>query len=151
MAGFREARGDLQLESVTKSFGDFVAVDGIDLTVPRGSFFALLGPSGCGKTTTLRMIAGFESISSGDLMIRGRRINDLAPEQRPTSMIFQNYALFPHMTVRQNVRFGLRMATQGIVMESGRVLLDGRANDVLNNPEMADLYFGGSVKSAVRA
>ena len=78
-----------------------------NLDVDKGEFIAFLGPSGCGKTTTLRMIAGFEEHHSGDIFIRGKRINDLLPEQRPTSMIFQNYALFPHMSVRNNVGFGL--------------------------------------------
>jgi putative spermidine/putrescine transport system ATP-binding protein/spermidine/putrescine transport system ATP-binding protein len=99
---------DLQLSHVGKVFENgTAAVIDFNLDVNKGEFIAFLGPSGCGKTTTLRMIAGFEDISSGDIIIRGQRINDLLPEQRPTSMIFQNYALFPHMTVRQNVGFGL--------------------------------------------
>ena len=99
---------DLQLSHVGKVFENgTAAVIDFNLDVNKGEFIAFLGPSGCGKTTTLRMIAGFEDISSGDISIRGKRINDLLPEQRPTSMIFQNYALFPHMTVRQNVNFGL--------------------------------------------
>ena len=99
---------DLQLKGVGKVYDNGTpAVIDFDLDVNKGEFIAFLGPSGCGKTTTLRMIAGFETISSGDINIRGKRINDLLPEQRPTSMIFQNYALFPHMTVRGNVNFGL--------------------------------------------
>ncbi len=99
---------DLELISVGKIYDNGTpAVIDFDLSVAKGEFIAFLGPSGCGKTTTLRMIAGFESATSGDILVRGRRINDLPPERRPTSMIFQNYALFPHMTVRQNVRFGL--------------------------------------------
>jgi ABC-type Fe3+/spermidine/putrescine transport system ATPase subunit len=99
---------DLQLSHVGKVFDNgTAAVIDFNLDVNKGEFIAFLGPSGCGKTTTLRMIAGFEDISSGDISIRGERINDLLPEQRPTSMIFQNYALFPHMTVRDNVGFGL--------------------------------------------
>ena len=99
---------DLQLKGVGKVYDNGMsAVIDFDLDVNKGEFIAFLGPSGCGKTTTLRMIAGFETISSGDINIRGKRINDLLPEQRPTSMIFQNYALFPHMTVRGNVNFGL--------------------------------------------
>jgi ABC-type Fe3+/spermidine/putrescine transport system ATPase subunit len=99
---------DLQLSHVRKVFDNgTAAVIDFNLDVNKGEFIAFLGPSGCGKTTTLRMIAGFEEISSGDISIRGERINDLLPEQRPTSMIFQNYALFPHMTVRENVGFGL--------------------------------------------
>ena len=99
---------DLQLSNVGKVFDNgTAAVIDFNLDVNKGEFIAFLGPSGCGKTTTLRMIAGFEDISSGDISIRGKRINDLLPEQRPTSMIFQNYALFPHMTVRDNIGFGL--------------------------------------------
>ncbi|WP_395689249.1 ATP-binding cassette domain-containing protein, partial [Aestuariivirga sp.] len=98
---------DLQLSRVGKVFDNgTAAVIDFNLDVEKGEFIAFLGPSGCGKTTTLRMIAGFETISSGDINIRGKRINDLLPEQRPTSMIFQNYALFPHMSVRKNVGFG---------------------------------------------
>ena len=101
---------DLQLSHIGKVYDNGTpAVIDFNLDVMKGEFIAFLGPSGCGKTTTLRMIAGFESITSGDLMIRGMRINDLLPEKRPTSMIFQNYALFPHMSVRQNVRFGLEV------------------------------------------
>ena len=99
---------DLQLSNIGKVYDNGTeAVIDFNLDVDKGEFIAFLGPSGCGKTTTLRMIAGFESISSGDIFIRGKRINDLLPEHRPTSMIFQNYALFPHMTVRDNVGFGL--------------------------------------------
>ena len=99
---------DLQLSHIGKVYDNGTpAVIDFNLDVDKGEFIAFLGPSGCGKTTTLRMIAGFEGITSGDMFIRGKRINDLLPEQRPTSMIFQNYALFPHMTVRANVGFGL--------------------------------------------
>ena len=99
---------DLQLSHIGKVYDNGTpAVIDFNLEVEKGEFIAFLGPSGCGKTTTLRMIAGFESITSGDLLIRGKRVNDMLPEKRPTSMIFQNYALFPHMDVRQNIRFGL--------------------------------------------
>ncbi|HEY1942666.1 MAG TPA: ABC transporter ATP-binding protein [Roseiarcus sp.] len=99
---------DLQLVNVGKVYDNGTpAVVDFNLEVTKGEFIAFLGPSGCGKTTTLRMIAGFEAISSGDILIRGKRVNDVPPERRPTAMIFQNYALFPHMTVRDNVRFGL--------------------------------------------
>jgi len=99
---------DLQLQNVGKVYDNGTpAVIDFNLDANKGEFIAFLGPSGCGKTTTLRMIAGFESITSGDILIRGKRINDAPPERRPTAMIFQNYALFPHMSVRDNVRFGL--------------------------------------------
>ena len=99
---------DLELAKVGKVYADGTkAVEDFSLAVEKGEFIAFLGPSGCGKTTTLRMIAGFETISAGDVRIRGERINDQPPERRPTSMIFQNYALFPHMDVAQNVAYGL--------------------------------------------
>ncbi len=99
----------LQLVDVTKTFGDFVAVEGFDLEVKQGEFITLLGPSGCGKTTTLRLIAGFLLPDKGQVLINGRVMNDIPPARRNTGMCFQSYALFPHMTVYENVRFGLRM------------------------------------------
>jgi ABC-type Fe3+/spermidine/putrescine transport system ATPase subunit len=99
---------DLELIKVGKVYDNGTpAVIEFDLGVTKGEFIAFLGPSGCGKTTTLRMIAGFETISSGDMIIKGVRMNDVPPERRPTSMIFQNYALFPHMSVRRNIAYGL--------------------------------------------
>lgn len=113
---------DLQLSHVGKVFENgTAAVIDFNLDVNKGEFIAFLGPSGCGKTTTLRMIAGFEDISSGDINIRGERINDLLPEQRPTSMIFQNYALFPHMSVRNNVGFGLDVKNMPASERDGKV------------------------------
>ncbi|MFN4208596.1 MAG: ABC transporter ATP-binding protein, partial [Agrobacterium albertimagni] len=101
---------DLELNKVGKVYDNGTpAVIDFNLSVNKGEFIAFLGPSGCGKTTTLRMIAGFETISSGDMLIRGERMNDVPPQRRPTSMIFQNYALFPHMTVRRNVGYGLEV------------------------------------------
>jgi len=102
-------RRDLRLEGVTKAFGSFVAVDDVTLTVPSGSFFALLGPSGCGKTTTLRMVAGLERPTRGRIRLGDDDVTDAKPHQRPVNTVFQNYALFPHMSVAQNVAFGLRM------------------------------------------
>ncbi|MBD1912782.1 MULTISPECIES: ABC transporter ATP-binding protein [unclassified Leptolyngbya] len=100
----------VSLRNVSKTYGNnFVAVQDIDLDIPAGSYCCLLGPSGCGKTTTLRMIAGHETITSGDIYIGSTRINDLPPTRRNTAMMFQNYALFPHKTVWQNIEFGLRM------------------------------------------
>lgn len=101
---------DLELIKLGKVYDNgTTAVSEFDLTVSKGEFIAFLGPSGCGKTTTLRMIAGFESISSGDMMIKGIRMNEVPAQRRPTSTIFQNYALFPHMTVRRNVAYGLNV------------------------------------------
>src|SRR5687768_11426722 len=100
--------GDLRLHDVTKRFGDFVAVDAISLTVPQGSFFALLGPSGCGKTTTLRMVAGLEEPTAGRVLIGDDDITSLRPYRRPVNTVFQSYALFPHLPIFENVAFGLR-------------------------------------------
>jgi spermidine/putrescine transport system ATP-binding protein len=96
------------LTRVTKSFGDFTAVDDLTLTIPEGSFFALLGPSGCGKTTTLRMIAGLEEPTAGSIHIGTTDITTKKPYQRPVNTVFQNYALFPHLSIFENVAFGLR-------------------------------------------
>jgi spermidine/putrescine transport system ATP-binding protein len=100
--------GDLVLDGVTKQFTDFRAVDHLDLTVPEGAFFALLGPSGCGKTTTLRMVAGLETPTSGAIRLAGQDITGLKPYRRPVNTVFQSYALFPHLTIFENVAFGLR-------------------------------------------
>jgi spermidine/putrescine transport system ATP-binding protein len=99
---------DLHLKNLTKRFDDFVAVDDLTLTIPAGSFFALLGPSGCGKTTTLRMIAGLEEPTSGQILIGDEDIVPLPPYKRPVNTVFQSYALFPHLTIYENVAFGLR-------------------------------------------
>jgi spermidine/putrescine transport system ATP-binding protein len=103
-----DAGADLTLAAVTKKFGAFVAVDELDLVVEQGKFFALLGPSGCGKTTTLRMVAGLEEPTSGTITISGQDISRLKPYKRPVNTVFQNYALFPHLDVFENVAFGLR-------------------------------------------
>ena len=100
----------LEARGLTKRYGKVEAVRPLDLSVETGDFFALLGPSGCGKTTLLRMIGGFESPSDGRLFIDGEDVTRLAPERRPTNMVFQGYGLFPHMNVRQNVAYGLRLA-----------------------------------------
>ncbi len=99
----------VQIRSVTKRFDDVVAVDDVDLEIADGEFFAMLGPSGCGKTTTLRMIAGLEFPTTGSLKIFGDEVGTLPPNKRPVNTVFQNYALFPHMSVLDNVSFGLRM------------------------------------------
>lgn len=128
---------DLQLSHIGKVYDNGTpAVIDFNLDVEKGEFIAFLGPSGCGKSTTLRMIAGFESISSGDLMIAGKRVNDLPPEKRPTSMIFQNYALFPHMTVRQNVMFGLEVKKLPKDEANRKV---GRILEMLGLSEVADV------------
>ena len=100
----------LALRGLRKTFGHTVAVDGLDLDVGPGEFVARLGPSGCGKTTTLRMIAGLEAPTGGEIIIEGRDVTTLGPAQRNVSMMFQSYALFPHMNVIENVGYGLRMS-----------------------------------------
>jgi putative spermidine/putrescine transport system ATP-binding protein len=104
---------DVKLQSVTKRYGATTAVDAIDLGIPEGSYCCLLGPSGCGKTSTLRMIAGHEHITEGDILIGGEKVNDLPPARRPTAMMFQNYALFPHLNCLDNVAFSLKMRGVG--------------------------------------
>jgi spermidine/putrescine transport system ATP-binding protein len=108
MSGNRSAPA-IELVDVTKRYGEAVALDGVSLRIEAGEFFCLLGPSGCGKTTTLNLIGGFVPLTAGELRIEGRRVNDLPPHQRNVNTVFQNYALFPHMTVADNVAFGLRM------------------------------------------
>ncbi|MEJ0027295.1 MAG: ABC transporter ATP-binding protein [Rhizomicrobium sp.] len=98
----------LHIAGVTKRFGGMTAVDAVDVTVRRGEFFSLLGPSGCGKTTLLRMIAGFEYPDSGDIFVEGQRITDTPPNLRPSNMVFQSYAIFPHLNVSDNIAYGLR-------------------------------------------
>ena len=100
----------LRIENVVKQFGSFRAVDGPSLDIRRGEFFALLGPSGCGKTTLLRMLAGFETPDEGRILLNGHDIAQYLPHERPVNMMFQNYALFPHLSVRDNIAFGLKRA-----------------------------------------
>ncbi len=103
----------MRLTGLTKRFGDFVAVDGIDLEIRAGEFFTMLGPSGSGKTTTLRMIAGFEDPDSGVVELGGQKVNGLAPYARAVNTVFQDYALFPHMTVGRNIEYGLEVSKMG--------------------------------------
>ncbi|MFI6418394.1 ABC transporter ATP-binding protein [Streptomyces sp. NPDC050842] len=100
--------GDVRLTGISKAYGSFTAVHPLDLTVPQGSFFALLGASGCGKTTTLRMIAGLEDPSTGTIFLGDKDVTDLPPYKRPVNTVFQSYALFPHMDITENIAFGLR-------------------------------------------
>src|SRR5712672_1611271 len=100
----------LRIDGVVKRFGGFTAVDKLSLDIRAGEFFALLGPSGCGKTTLLRMLAGFETPDAGKILLNGKDIARVLPHQRPVNMMFQNYALFPHLTVRDNIAFGLKRA-----------------------------------------
>jgi putrescine transport system ATP-binding protein len=100
----------LRIDGVTKRFGGFTAVDKLSLDIRSGEFFALLGPSGCGKTTLLRMLAGFETPDGGHILLNGKDIARMLPHQRPVNMMFQNYALFPHLSARDNIAFGLKRA-----------------------------------------
>src|ERR1700761_3984642 len=102
-------KAELELVQLTKMFGSVTAVDAINLKIPAGSYCCLLGPSGCGKTSTLRMIAGHESATSGDIIVGPQNVTDLPPAERNTAMMFQSYALFPHLSVIDNVAFALKM------------------------------------------
>ncbi len=128
---FAESGADLKLVGITKRFPGFTAIENLDLTIPAGSFFALLGPSGCGKTTTLRLVAGLEEPTAGSILIGGKDVTSTKPFQRPVNTVFQSYALFPHMTILENVAFGLRR----------RRIADpvGRAHDALRLVELDHL------------
>lgn len=115
----------IHIDNVVKKYSDHTVIDGLSLDVRPGEFFTLLGPSGCGKTTLLRMIIGFNSIEGGEIRIGDRRINDVPPNQRNMGMVFQNYAIFPHMSVRDNVAFGLKM--RGVSAEE----IDRRVDEIL--------------------
>ena len=144
---------DVELDHITKRFGDVTAVDDVSFDIEEGKFLTLLGPSGCGKTTTLRCIAGFETPTEGEVRIDGERVNEIPPFERETSMVFQSYALFPHMTVHENVAFGLQMkgipgedgagksrgvsgAISGLVRRHGSEEIDARVERVLDLVEL---------------
>ena len=112
---------EIALSGVVKRFGKTAVVHGISLDIAHNEFAVLVGPSGCGKSTTLRMIAGLEEISEGEIRIGGRVVNDLPPRRRNVSMVFQNYALYPHMDVRENLGFGLKIAGQSKEAVEARV------------------------------
>ena len=127
---------DLVIDDVVKSFGDKEVLKGISLDIPTGKFISLLGPSGCGKTTLLRCIAGLETVDSGRIIVGGDDVTRKPPEDRRLSLMFQSYALFPHMTVRDNVRFPLRM--MGKAGGTGRQQRD-RAEEALEKVRLGDL------------
>jgi spermidine/putrescine transport system ATP-binding protein len=125
------APADVRLERVTKRFDEVVAVDDLSVQIPQGSFFALLGPSGCGKTTTLRMIGGFEEPDAGTIYLGDRPVTGLPPYKRDVNTVFQSYALFPHLTIFENVAFGLRR--KGLKGPQ----LDGRVREILGLVDLA--------------
>ena len=125
------------IQAVRKSFGEVPILHGVDIDIADGSFTVLVGPSGCGKSTLLRMIAGLEQINGGEIRIGDRRVNDLQPKERDIAMVFQNYALYPHMTVRENMAFSLALAKQSKEMIATKV---GRAAEILALGELLDRY-----------
>jgi putative spermidine/putrescine transport system ATP-binding protein len=129
--------GFLELDHVQKRFGSFAAVADFDLSAQRGEFISFLGPSGCGKTTTLRMIAGFEYPDSGSIRVDGKEITGLPPNKRDVGMVFQSYALFPNMSVANNIGFGMRVKKQPKAAIAKRV---GELLEMINMPEKADRY-----------
>lgn len=120
---FAEEGADLELVGIQKRFPGFTAIEHLDLTIPAGSFFALLGPSGCGKTTTLRLVAGLEDPSEGKILLGGQDVTALKPHRRPVNTVFQSYALFPHMSILENVAFGLRRRKIGDPVEKAHEAL----------------------------
>jgi spermidine/putrescine transport system ATP-binding protein len=128
---FAERGADLELVGIHKRFPGFTAIEELDLTIPAGSFFALLGPSGCGKTTTLRLIAGLEDPTTGRILIGGNDVTNTKSHERPVNTVFQSYALFPHMTVLENVAFGLKRRRIGDAL--------GKAHEALRLVELDHL------------
>ena len=129
----------LQLRSIVKRFGDFVAVDNITLDIAEGEFFTIVGPSGSGKTTMIRMLVGMDNPTSGDILLRGERLNDVPANKRPTCMVFQSLALFPHRSVGQNIEFPLKIA--GVARAQRRA----RAEELLSQLRLPLDYYGKSV------
>ena len=129
----------LQLRNLTKVFGNFTAVNDIDLDFEEGEFFTIVGPSGSGKTTLLRMLTGMEFASSGDILLRGQRINDLPANKRPTCMVFQSLALFPHRSVGQNIEFSLKM--KGVDPAARKI----RALELMAQLRLPETYYSKNV------
>jgi multiple sugar transport system ATP-binding protein len=125
------------IQSVKKNFGETAVLHGVDIDIADGSFTVLVGPSGCGKSTLLRMIAGLEEVSSGEIRIGARRVNDVPPKERDIAMVFQNYALYPHMTVRANLAFSLMLAKKDKATIDAKV---GRAAEILALSALMDRY-----------
>ena len=125
------------IQAVRKNFGETAILHGVDIDIPDGSFTVLVGPSGCGKSTLLRMIAGLEQISGGEIRIGNKRVNDVPPKERDIAMVFQNYALYPHMTVRENMAFSLELAKKDKATVDSKV---GRAAEILALGALLDRY-----------
>lgn len=123
----------IEIRNVDKSFGTFRALDTLNATIGEGEFFSLLGPSGCGKTTLLRMIGGFDAPSSGEILIGGRSMDGIPPNLRPTNMVFQSYAIFPHLNVAENIAYGLKR------LRLGRAEEEKRVREALAQVELAEL------------
>lgn len=128
---------EVSLRGITKTFGQLTVLDHVDLNIQSGEFLVLVGPSGCGKSTLLRMVAGLEPISGGDLLIGGERANELPPQKRNIAMVFQSYALFPHMTARENIGFGPRIRSEKSEETAAKV---DRAASILNLHSYLDRY-----------
>ena len=125
---------EIQLRNISKRWGSFVGVQNFDLTIADKEFLVLLGPSGCGKTTTMRMIAGLEDVTEGDIIVDGNVINDLDPKDRDVAMVFQSYALYPNMNVYENIRFPLK------VRKSDPATHDEKVMRVAKMVELTDFF-----------
>ncbi len=134
------ARNIIQLQGIEKRFGKFAAVSDLNLDLREGEFFSLLGPSGCGKTTALRMIAGFQEPSAGKVIIDGQDMEGIPANRRPTNMVFQSYAIFPHLNVGNNVAYGLR--NRGIA----KAEIDNRVTEALDMVELGGLQQRGATE-----
>ena len=129
----RDNAAYIRLDDLSKHFGSVIAVDRVDITIGGGEFFSLLGPSGCGKTTLLRMLAGFEAPTTGEIYVDNESMSGVPPHRRPTNMVFQNYAIFPHLNVRRNIAYGLRSE------KPGRAEVDRRVDEMLDMVKLSGL------------
>ena len=148
-SGFAEAGADLQLVGLEKRFPGFTAIEELNLTIPAGSFFALLGPSGCGKTTTLRLVAGLEEVTAGRILIGGKDVTSMKAYQRPVNTVFQSYALFPHLTILENVAFGLRRRKMSDAIAKAHEALNLVELDHLSSRKPAQLSGGQQQRVAL--